>query len=138
MRKLLARVPVTEILLVVTEFGPTFVMVMVWGGLIVFTVCVPKLRLVGEKLRTVPIPVSVTVCGLLAALSLTVRVPVCEPALRGLKTTLIVQLAPAARLVPQLLVWANGPVVAMLVMLIATVPVLVSVAVCAGLVVLMT
>jgi len=64
----------------------------------------------------------------LAALEVTVSVPVCVPALVGVKTTLMVQLALPAREVPQLLVWLKAPVVAMLLMAMGWVPVLVSVA----------
>ncbi len=48
-----------------------------------------------------PVPVRVTFCGLPEAVSATETVPVAVPAAVGLKVTLIVQLAPDARLVPQ-------------------------------------
>jgi hypothetical protein len=54
----------------------------------------------------VPVPESVTVCGLLPALSETVIAPVLSPATVGVNVTLIVQLAPAATELPQLLVCA--------------------------------
>src|SRR5271165_87106 len=130
MAKLVTREPVTEILLIVTADELTLLMVMVCGALEVFSVCVPKLRVVGEKLMTVPTPLSAVVCGLFGALSTTLRVPVCVPAFVGVNTTLMVQLAFAARLEVQLLVWLYGPVVVMLVMVIATEPVLVRVAAC--------
>ncbi len=128
MGKLLPSVPVTEILVVAIEVVAVLVRVTVWGALEVFTVCVPKLKLVGEMLRTVPTPLNVAVCGLLAALDVTVTVPVCVPAAVGVKTRLMVQLAFPASVVPQLLVWLYGPVVTMLPMAIAAVPVLASVA----------
>ena len=60
-------------------------------------------RLVGESSTSVPIPFRETVCGLPGALSATDSAPVRFPICVGLKATLIVQLAPAARLEPQ--VW---------------------------------
>ena len=55
------------------------------------------------------------------ALSVNVNVPVAEPTAVGEKVTPTVQLAPAATLVPQvLLATANGELAAMLVMLSAT------------------
>ena len=61
--------------------------------------------------------------------------PRCRPAEIGENVTLMVQLAPAARLVPQVLVSAKGALVVMPVMLTAVAAVLVSVVVCAALVV---
>lgn len=62
-----------------------------------------------------------------------------EPTAAGVNVTLIVQLAPAATLLPQLFVWAKSPgyvpVRLTLVMLKVAVPVLVSVTVCDALVV---
>lgn len=126
----MTRDPVMESLLILIVDGPRLLMVMVCGALEVFTVCVPKFKLVGEKETTVPTPVRATVCGLFGASSTTLSLPVCVPALVGVKTTLIVQLALAPRLEGQLFVWLYGPVVVMLVIEIAIVPVLVSVAAC--------
>jgi hypothetical protein len=81
------------------------------------------------------VPLRLTVCGLPLALSVMLSVPVREPVAVGVKVTLIVQVALAATLVPQLLVWAKSPLAAMLEMLNAPVPLLVSVSVCAALVV---
>ncbi len=53
------------------------------------------------------VPVRLTVCGLPGALSLRVRVAVNVPAPLDENVTLIVQLAPIARLVPQLLLCEN-------------------------------
>ena len=76
----------------------------------------------GERLGSaVPVPIKLAVCGLLLALSVTVKVPLRVPVAVGVNVTLIVQLAPAATLVPQLLVCAKSPllvpVMAMLVRL---------------------
>jgi hypothetical protein len=102
--KLVTREPVMEILVIATDVVPTFVTVMFCGWLAVPLVKVPKFRLEGEKLITVPVPVRATVCGLLGALSVTVSVPVRVPALLGTNTTLMVQVPAAGKLVGQLLV----------------------------------
>src|SRR5215472_16505345 len=56
----------------------------------------------------VPIPLTPSDCGLLTALSVKVRLALRVPMLVGVKVTLIVQLAPTARLEPQLLDWAKS------------------------------
>jgi hypothetical protein len=55
---------------------------------------------------TRPVPVKETVCGLLLALSVMVRVPGLLPVAPGVNVTLMVQLAPAANDDPHVLVWA--------------------------------
>jgi hypothetical protein len=62
-------------------------------------------------------------------------VPVRVPVVVGLKVTLMVQLAPAARVDPQLLLWAKSPLIATLLIVKLVDPVLVRVEVCAALVV---
>ena len=88
----------------------------------------------------VPVPVSAAVCGLLASLSATLKVAVTAPVAVGLKVTLIVQLAPAARVAPHAVVCANedAPAPVMLTTMFFTIAVLLffSVTVCAVLVVL--
>ena len=86
-------------------------------------------------LDAAPVPVRLTVCGLPVALSVTVIVPGWLPAAVGVKVTLMEQLAPAATEAGQVLVWEYGALAAMLVMVRAAVPELVSVPVCAALVV---
>ena len=84
-----------------------------------------------------PVPVRVTVCGLWVLKSLMVRPPVRVPALDGLKVMVTEQLAPAARVFPQVVaVISKSPLVATLVMPRASVagPVLLKVTVCAALV----
>ena len=88
----------------------------------------------GERLTAaaVPVPERLTVCGLPLALSVTVNAAVQRPLAEGLKVTLIVQLAPAATELPQLLVWAKSLALAperreRLVMLKAALPELVRV-----------
>ena len=90
---------------------PVLVRVTVCAVLVVPTSWLGNVRLVGAKLtagaeRVTPVPVRLTVCGLLLALSAMVMAPVRLPTAVGVKVTLMVQLAPAATDVPQMLVWA--------------------------------
>ena len=104
------------------------------------TLTLPKFRLLGVTDITVPWPVTSSFCGLPTPLSVTSRVAERRPDAEGVKATLIVQLAPAATLDPQVFVSAKsaalGP--ASLIPLIVRVllPVLVRVTGCEGLVVL--
>ena len=61
------------------------------------------------------------------ALVTIVTLPFLGPTEGGVKVTLTVQLAPAARLVPQLLLWAKSPFAVMLVIVMAALPVLLKV-----------
>ena len=85
-------------------------------------------------------PVKATVCGLPLALSVMLTDAVRVPAAVGANLTLIVQLAAAATLLPQLFVCEKSPAFvplrAMLVILNAPVPESVRVTDCAALVVL--
>ena len=55
------------------------------------------------------VPLKLTVWGLPLALSVMLRVPAnADTAVADVKVTLIVQFAPAMRLVPQLLLWAKS------------------------------
>ena len=96
-----------------------------------------KVRLVGFQVTTdpSPVPVRLTV-GFDAALVTTVTLPFLVPTEGGVKVTLTVQLAPAAKLLPQLLVWAKSPFAVMLVIVMESLPVLLKVTGWAGLVVL--
>jgi len=80
-----------------------------------------------------PVPLSATLCGLLAAESVMVRVPVRVPTAAGAKVTLMLQVAPPARELPQLLVRVKSPVTCMLLMLAALLLVLLSVTTLLGL-----
>lgn len=82
-----------------------------------------------------PVPVSVTLCGLLVAPSVRVSVPVRPPLAVGVKVTLTVQLALALRDVPQVLDSAKSPLVCTRVMPAGSGPGLVTVTICAVLVV---
>ena len=97
----------------------------------------PKVRLVGEKVTAgaVPVPVNETVCGLPLALSVTETAPVREPVAVGAKVTEIVQVPATATEAPQVLVWLKSPLAAIVVIVSAADPVLVSVTDCAALVV---
>ena|SRR5690242_16625696 len=77
-------------------------------------------------------PVSETICGLPVASSVIVMLPVRVPAAVGVKATLNVHDAPGFTVLPQLLVWAKSPAVAMLVMINGPLPVFFSVAGWAG------
>src|SRR5262249_27032462 len=75
-----------------------------------------KVREPGVQLTTDPSPVPLRLTlGLAEALLAIVTFPDWLPTEGGVKVTLTVQLAPAARLAPQLLFWAKGRLVAMLV-----------------------
>src|SRR5690349_6343595 len=78
------------------------------------------------------------VWGLFGAPSVTVTVPVLEPALPGVNVTEIVQLAPAARLDPQVLVSPNPLDAVIFVILSEALPVFVSVTFWAALVMFTT
>jgi hypothetical protein len=91
---------------------------------------------------TTPVPLSATLCGLPAALSLMLMALLRLPLADGVKVTLIVQLAPAANvlgLMGQVLVCAKSPVLVpvsvILVIVRAAVPLFVSVTDLAALVV---
>jgi hypothetical protein len=75
------------------------------------------------KVKSSPVPVSATVCGLPTPLSVMVRAPVLVPPAVGLKVTLRVQLAPVATLEPQVFVWEKSPLTVMLLMLRVALPV---------------
>jgi len=131
-------VPVSTMLLMVMASPPlASVRVMFCGVLLVPTVCAAKVKLVGENDAAVLVPASVTVK--VPALVVMVKVAARWLILVGLKVTLIVQLLLAARDAPQLLVCekspGSAPPMAMLEIVMADVVPLLSVTVCAALVV---
>lgn len=83
-----------------------------------------------------PLPVRAMACGLPGALLVIMIEPALLADVVGLKVTLIVQLNPAPTLAPQVLLCANSPVAAILLMLSAAPPELVNVTIFAALVVL--
>ncbi len=133
--KSLALVPVKARLVILKVAVPVLVRVTHWDVLVTSTGWLEKARLVGERVAgpvaAVPVPERLTVWGLPLALSAMLSEAVQLPLADGVKVTLIVQLAPAATELPQLLVWAKSlglvPASAMLVILMAAVPVLLTV-----------
>jgi hypothetical protein len=120
-------------------FKPTTVTVTSTGEPAATVVDTGEAAIVKSALVVVPVPVSVAVCGAPAKLSATLKVALTGPMAVGANVTLIVQLAPAASVVGQALVFVNSdalPPVTLTTMLF-TAPVLVffSVTVCAALVV---
>jgi hypothetical protein len=104
------------------------------------TAWLPKLSEVGEAESVadavlVPVPLSATVSGLFVALLFTVSDPEAELAAVGVKVTFAVHEAPAARLLPQLLVCPNGDPAETEEIAAAALPVLEIVTACAALVV---
>src|SRR6266581_1476618 len=90
------------------------------------------------SVKSQPVPVNGTVCGLPPALSVTVSVPVRAPTAVGANVTLMVQFALAASVpgsVPHVFVCAKSPEVAIELMVNPAVPVFVSVTIFAALVV---
>ena len=85
---------------------PVFVSVTFMGLLEVPTAVAGNVRLVGEKVTAGPTPVpdSATFCGLMGALSVTSTFALRVPEAVGVNVTLMVQLPPAATLLPQVLV----------------------------------
>jgi len=77
---------------------------------VVAITCAPNTNDVGKMLATgaIPVPVRVALCADPVPLSVTTSVAVLEPRASGLKTTMIEQLKPAPRLVPQLFVCAKS------------------------------
>ena len=140
--KSLLLVPVTVMSVKVSVAPPLFVKVSACVTLVP-TACAPNARGDGLIVRSgaaaVPVPVKATLCGLPDALSVIRSEALREPVAVGLNVTLIVQLAPAARLEPQLFVCEKFeefvPANAMLLIVSAPVPVLVNVTGLAALVV---
>lgn len=79
-----------------SELLPWLVTVTVFAALVVPTASFPNVRLVGLRVTTVPIPLTVTFWGLPPPLSLTLNVPVRVPIAVGVKNTLVVHDAPIA------------------------------------------
>jgi len=79
-----------------------FVMVTVCEALVVPSNSFPKLSDVADKVNggETPFPLRAAVCGVFAALSATVNVPVREPVIEGLNVTMMLQDPPAGTLTP--------------------------------------
>jgi hypothetical protein len=98
-------VPVRVIELMVNAALPVFVSVVDIALAVVLTVVFGKASMVGENDApgAVPVPVSVTVCGLPVALSVTEIAALKLAAEAGVKVTEIVQVAVTASVIPQVL-----------------------------------
>src|SRR6267154_3219670 len=103
-------------LLIFRAADPVLLNVTVWAALVVFICWSAKVRLAGDSpaAAAIPLPLRAAVCGLSLELSVTDRVPVRVPVAVGLKLTLILRLAPALKLRPQLLLCAYSCLVAIL------------------------
>ena len=111
-----AKSPVAVIVPIVKDALRLFVNVIVCAAAVMPMVVLANVRLAGETVTGVtPVPESVTVCGLFAALSVNVNVPPTAPKAIGVNETPTVQVAPALMLAPQVLeATAKGPLAAML------------------------
>lgn len=110
---------------------PVFVTVTAFDALEVPTFWRPKFKLLGTRLTTVPVPVRLTLCGLLIASSVKTTAAILFPVAVGLKVTATVQVAPAAKLLSQELLEITkslpfAPVTLMLVIVKDSLPVLVN------------
>src|SRR5205807_626482 len=85
--------------LIVNAAAPVFGSVTVIGALVVASSWLPKSRLVGANPTpgAVPFPLRENICGLPPASSASDSVPVRAPEAVGVKVTLMVQFAPAAK-----------------------------------------
>ena len=88
----------------VTVEGPLLDRVAVRGALVAPIFRLPKLNCAGNTDKFVPLPVNFNTWGVALSLSFTTMVPNLVPVDVGRNETVIVQLAPAARPLPQLLV----------------------------------
>jgi hypothetical protein len=86
-----------------------FVKVKMVGALVFPTATLPKLTACADRLTTVPVPASGTVCGESTALSAIVKEPILRPRDAGLKVTAIVQLPPTSTVLPQALEPVKSP-----------------------------
>jgi hypothetical protein len=131
-----ALAPVTAMLVMDKAAVPVLVMVTDCDPLDVSTVVDPNDKLVADRVTggARPVPLKAMLCGEVEALSVMAMAAFNAPVVAGAKCPWIVQLAPTARLVPQLFANTNevapAPVTAMLVIDTAAVPLLVMVTVC--------
>ena len=126
-----ALVPVMAIVVMVNAVVPTFVRVTVFAALVTPVATVPKLKLTGASLAVVPVPLRAAVCGLPVALSATLTDALRAPTAAGANFTLMVHVAAAASEAPHVCVWEKSaafvPAIVIDVMVIAAVPVFLSV-----------
>src|SRR3989454_2839205 len=123
--------PLRTMLVMVSAALPVLVSVAVCAALNVPSGWLANVRLSVDSLTAGPVstalPVRLIFCGLSAALSVMLIVPVKRPGIVGVKVTLMVQLAPAARLLPQLLVWKKFKLATMPAMVRVALPLFISV-----------
>lgn len=127
-----AKLPFTEIPEIFKGTSPELFKFTALDPLVVFTSWLEKLNEVAERLATgaTPAPVKLADGALPTALLFKVNVPVLFPRAVGVKTMYTEQLAPAARVPPQLLLWLKSPVSVKPLMDSGPTPVLVNVCVC--------
>src|ERR1035441_9658931 len=91
--------------------APVFVSVMLWDGLVVWIFWGPKVRVGGVKVTagTVPAPLKLMVGAGSMVLLLTTMPAARFPCALGVNVTLIVQLADAAKTLPQAFVTEKSP-----------------------------
>jgi hypothetical protein len=124
------KLPVVETFETVSGIALVFVQVKLCAADALPTIVFGYVAVLGENVAVVgsPVPVRAAVrVGFAVEESVTVRAPVRVPLLSGAKTTEIVQLAPAASVAGQVLVWEKLPVTAMDLVAIAIALVLVKV-----------
>ena len=105
-----ALAPVSAMLVIDSAAVPVLVMVTDCEPVDTPTVSEPKLRLVADRLTVVgvvPVPVRAMDCGEPVAVSVMVMAAAIAPFAVGAKCPWMLQLAPAARLVPQVLANTN-------------------------------
>jgi hypothetical protein len=122
----LAPAPVIETAMLVSVAVPGFESSTTWTALVVPLVWLPKDNELGASTACgepdAPVPLRLTVCGLLESLSVRVSVPVIAPVAVGVKVTSIVQLEFAASDGEQSSVSANEGLATMLVKVMADEP----------------
>ena len=124
----LASVPVMVIPAIVNVVVPTFVRVTVFARLVTSSPTEPKFSWVGESFAVVPMPPRLTFCGLLSASSVKLRTALRFCGAVGLNLTLIVHLAFAASVVPQVVALIRkSPLLAPMILMLLTVKVMVPV-----------
>ncbi len=134
-----AKSPVTLTLSIVNAAVILFVNVTVVGLLVVPTVRLLNVTFAGDSVTAcTPVPLRLTVCGLLLALSVMVTAPVAAPVVVGENVTEIVHFLPAFSALPHVFVSAKFPLTAMLVMVRVAEPELVRITFFAALVVFTT
>jgi hypothetical protein len=130
--------PVARLIPEMIRFDPpVLVIVTICGALVTPTLVVGNVNDVGFGViagAVIPVPVSVTVCGLVTSESVMVSCPVSTPVVVGANLTLILQLRPGAKAAPmQLLVSEKLALQVTLLIVSVVMPTLTTVTVCAAL-----